>query len=93
MDKIFKYQLQVEDVQDVEMPIGSTVLTVQAQGPIPCIWAHVSPEARIVKRRFRTYGTGHPMKDSDSFPFYVGTYQLSGGALVFHVFTDRVEYT
>lgn len=89
--KIFKYPLQVKDIQMVEMPRGAAVLTVQAQGETPCIWAKVDPAAPPIKRCFVTYGTGHDADDGAAV-HYVGTYQLRGGALVFHVFTDRVEY-
>jgi len=92
MDCIYKYPLSVDDVQDVEMPPGAVILTVQAQGEIPCIWAQVNSQTLgRIRRRFRTYGTGHPMGDAAEFSHYVGTYQLRSGALIFHVFTDRVE--
>lgn len=91
MDRIFKFQLAVDDIQDVDMPTGCAVLSVQAQRNVPCIWAMVDPNAPKIRRRFRTYGTGHPMEDAGAFPHYVGTYQLQNGSLVYHVFTDRVE--
>ncbi len=91
MRKIFKYPLKVEDVQMIEMPKGAAILTVQAQQEIPCIWAEVDPDAPPVKRCFTTYGTGHRVEEIKARS-YVGTYQLKGGALVFHVFTDRIEY-
>lgn len=91
MKRIFKYPLKVDGVQAVAMPEGAIVLTVQTQGDTPCVWAEVHPDAKPIKRKFVTYGTGHPMTDGLA-QHYVGTYQLGGGALVFHVFTDRVEY-
>lgn len=98
MKRIYKYPLVVDDVQDIKMAQGASVLCVQAQGETPCVWALVGHNSKMdgpstVRRRFRTYGTGHPMDDAETFPHYVGTYQLRGGALVFHVFTDRVEYS
>ncbi len=92
MKKIFKYPLQTMDDQLIKMPAGAVVLTIQVQQDVPCIWAEVDPVAPIIKRRFLTVGTGHPMPDVDS-AHYVGTYQIQGGALVFHVYTDRKEYT
>lgn len=92
MRKIFKYPLKVEDVQMVEMPKGAAVLCVQTQGNTPCLWADVDPQAPKVCRSFVTYGTGHPMDDGQA-RHYIGTYQLRGGALVFHVYTDRIEYS
>lgn len=91
MKKIFKYSLKVDEVQMVEMPKGAAVLCVQEQSGIPCLWAEVDPDAERVCRSFVTYGTGHSMDDGPS-KHYVGTYQLRGGSLVFHVYTDRVEY-
>ncbi len=92
MKKIFKYQLKVVGVQMVKMPKGAAVLTVQTQHNNPCIWAEVDPDAPIVKRRFIMYGTGHPML-SEEVTHYVGTYQLPQSGLVFHVYTNRKEYT
>lgn len=91
MKKIFKYQLETTDDQFVKMPKGAAVLTVQAQHNNPCIWVEVDPDAPTIKRRFFTYGTGHPMRHVDNGD-YVGTYQIQNDTLVFHVYTDRKEY-
>jgi len=89
-ERIFKYKLEAG--ADVIMPAGAAILTVQTQHGEICVWATVNPDAPKIKRRFWIYGTGHEMFDKPERSFYVGTVQLSGGALVFHVFTDRVEY-
>lgn len=91
MEKIFKYPLEVTDTQFIEVPKGAAILTVQAQKDIPCIWAQVDPDMPLIKRRILTYGTGHPIDPTEA-KHYIGTYQINGGHLVFHVFTDRVEY-
>ncbi len=86
---IWKYELPVDDRADITMPSGASVLCVQTQNPAPHIWAIVSPANPPEVRRFRTFGTGHPIFGSeDSKLAYVGTYQLSGGQLVFHVFEE-----
>lgn len=84
--KIFKYPLETTDHQEVEMPIASVILCVQVQHGIPCLWAMVNtdPELAKEKRKVRICGTGHDVDDHPDY--YVGTYQLQGGALVFHVF-------
>ena len=74
----------------IEMPEGATVLTVQAQFEEPMIWAEVDPAAKKIKRKFLSVPTGAAF-DHDG-AHYVGTFQIRGGALVFHVYTDRVEY-
>ena len=88
---IWKFPLSVLGESMIEMPKGAAVLTVQAQRNEPMIWAEVDPNAQNIKRRFVSYGTGHGY-DGDGLS-YVGTYQINGGEFVFHVFTDRIEYT
>lgn len=104
MRRVYKYPLEVVDRQTILMPAGADVIACQAQGddgmrprnPIdplgriperPMLWAlvdaHGSPEART----FRTVGTGRDLVEDVPLR-YVGTYQLDGGALVFHVFEE-----
>ena len=85
MNSIWKYELKVADEQLVEMPAGSLLLDVQVQNGVPCVWARVDPQQPKVKRKLVTYGTGHPVPDTTGD--HVGSYQLQGGALIFHVFT------
>lgn len=84
--KIYKYTLAVTDLQTLALPERAKVLTVQTQHKLPQLWALVDESAATTQaRRFATYGTGNPMPDGDPGQ-YIGTYQLGGGALVFHVF-------
>lgn len=84
---IWKYELEVTDKQWVNMPEGAKILTVQIQNGRPCLWAIVNPKNKPEERVIETYGTGNPFKEFERS--YIGTYQLQGGSLVFHVF----EYT
>lgn len=79
---VYKYELPLEDMVRIEMPVGAEVLTVQTQHGVPQIWALVRP-GRTEVRRFRVAGTGHNISVAGP---YVGTFQLHGGGLVFHVF-------
>ena len=81
--RIHKYPLKVADHQEIDMPLGARILCVQVQGGIPCLWAEVSPESAPESRLIVTYGLGNPM---GSHAAYVGTYQLDGGSLTFHVY-------
>src|SRR3990172_6797121 len=97
MLKIWKFPIPVQDTIQVEMPTGARVLTVQTQpadpamlkvgDPVeqPCLWALVNPEAPKEIRQFRMAGTGHPNEHSEKLT-YIGTFQMEGGALVFHLF-------
>lgn len=83
MRTIWKYRLATKDRQDVLMPQGAEILTVQVQGDgEPCLWTRVDAAAPQRYRRIVTCGTGHAAPD---LPF-IGTYQVLSGAFVWHVF-------
>jgi len=82
---IYKYDFEVADTVRSRMPVGAQVLCVQMQRGIPCIWALVDPKAITEERTFRVYGTGQQI-EKDSVGRYIGTFQMRGGDLVFHLF-------
>ncbi len=49
------------------------------------MWALVDSEEPTLLRQFKCRGTGHDCSDLRADKF-VGTFQLAGGALVFHLF-------
>jgi hypothetical protein len=81
--RVFKYPVSLTDTFTVSMPELSTMLTIQMQNGKPYMWALVDPESSLVERRFRLAGTGHPINERVG---YVGTFQLGGGSMVFHLF-------
>lgn len=91
MKTIFKYPLAVADYQEIAMPKGSVVLTVQTQYGHPCIWVEIDPFADKEPRGFEVFGTGHKMyEDMGIERKYVGTFQMKGGDLVFHVYERNI---
>ena len=82
METIYKYELAQAETQTIDMPEGAKVLTVQVQRGCPCLWALVESTNPLVARHFRIYGTGHSFVHGE----YIGSFQLMGGDLVFHVF-------
>lgn len=89
MEAIWKVQLQCADKQWVSLPQGAKVLCVETQRDEPCMW-FITPkvEAPVMELRpFAIYGTGHQHESIDGE--YVGTFQLQGGVLVFHVFEEK----
>ena len=90
--KIWKYELIIDDIQKIEMPVGARGLTAQWQQGKLCLWCMVDEDQPMEKRKVRIYGTGHGMEDfgeyiaSNFSETYVGTFQMHDGALVFHVF-------
>lgn len=85
---IWKFPLKVTDVQDVEIPHGSILLSVQTQNETPCLWVLVyDTEAEKEVIRLRTIGTGNPISDDNFDPKdFLGTYQIDNGSFVGHVF-------
>lgn len=87
MRTIYKYDIFIQDVFTILMPIDAEILTVQTQYGSPYFWAKVDTNAEKERRRFCLFGTGHeipPEKDLQ----YIGTFQVSGGSLVFHLFEE-----
>ena len=85
---IWKYEFKTNSLVNIEMPIGAEILTVQSQQDKTCFWALVDPKAKLKQRCFEIIGTGHTIweQQGQAERKYIGTYQLHGGDLVFHVF-------
>ena len=84
---IWKSDLAMKDAQTIEMPGGAEILSVGVQHGKPRIWARVQPGLPTERRTILVRGTGHPMNGGGAF---LGTFQLHGGTLIFHVF-DATE--
>lgn len=85
MKTVWKFPFPTEDTFAITAPAGAEFLTVQVQLGNPTLWALVDPDAPKRTYTFRHAGTGHPIADGETGA-YLGTYQLQGGRLVFHVF-------
>lgn len=83
--RIFKYPLEVTDTQTVDLPAAAHPLSVQVQDGAPCLWVALEPESPTAPRLVHMVGTGHDANRALGAEF-VDTFQLDGGALVFHVF-------
>ena len=87
METIWKFDVPIGDEISVKMPKGAKLLSVQAQHDMPCVWALVDSSDKIGTRKFAWRGTGH-LSAALTREMYVGTIQLHGGSLIFHLF-DR----
>ncbi len=82
---IWKYILGVDVVANtIGIPIKAEILTVQMQRGDVCLWVKVNPDAELEDRQFVIYGTGHAIKADNER--YIGTVQIAGGVLIWHVF-------
>jgi hypothetical protein len=84
--RVYKYELEFKDDQTILMPGGAQILTFAVQHKKPCIWALVDPNELDAPRRFRMAGTGHPIEVDPNKLEHIGTVQLAGGDLIFHLF-------
>lgn len=81
---IHKYTIHV-GVNKFEFPEGHKVLCVQAQGDEIQMWVAFNPDvSHKVTRYFMAFMTGVGIHERLSE--FIGTIQLEGGSLVFHVF-------
>ena len=89
MRTIYKYDIPIEDSFTVQMPHRAQILCVQAQHARPCIWAIVDTDMPTRPHRFQLRGTGRPCESfAIAASTHIGTFQLRGGDLVFHLFVD-----
>lgn len=87
---IWKFDLNIADCQQVVMPIGAKILTVQEQHGSLVLWAIVDPTAEDIAREIVMYGTGHAVPDNPGQ--YIGTVQQADGALVWHFFEPEFPF-
>ena len=87
---IQKFNLKVTAAQEVEIPVGSTLLSIQNnyQNQTPILWALVcdkEEEKEVIM--LRTIKTSDPISDTDfGGEGYLGTYQLNDSSGARHVF-------
>lgn len=89
IERVYKYPLQLGDWVTVVMPEGAEALCVQVQRGQLNLWARVTVGRPPVTHHFRIAGTGHDL--GSNVGRHVGTFQLDGGSLVFHVFEDAAR--
>jgi hypothetical protein len=95
---VWKYQLSYrEGRQDIDMPLGAKILSVQPQYDGICIWALVNPDQTEMDTvRFNKVYTGAPVPRNVGE--YVATCQVQRGEnrswlTVVHVFRARTVKT
>jgi len=82
MKTIHKYELELADFQQVDMPHGAILMTVIIQHGKLCLWAEVQTCNPMRGRIIEIVGTGNPIASKQTG--YIGT--VVDGAFVWHVF-------
>lgn len=92
MKTIYKYRVEVLNRPIIQMPRGAEILCVQKDEKIDeaCIWAVVDLEEEPEYRFFEIVGTGHEIRELEKKK-YIGTFQLSGGLFVGHLFESILD--
>jgi hypothetical protein len=86
MERIYKYTLEIEDSQVLELPEGSKILSVMAQRDRVVAYALVDSAAKkTVGHIIKIVGTGQDFPDCREH-FFLGTVSTRDGDLVWHVF-------
>lgn len=91
---VWKFVLDKTDQQIIQVPVGAKVLSVAEQQSEIVLYFLVQPGARKVDRQVFIYGTGHPIYTDEKDCWsprnrFVGTVNLLGGKLMFHVFVEE----
>ena len=86
---IYKYIIQITDVQTIEVPIEHKLLDIQFQQDNLCAWVLVLPSEKTVDFKLRIIGTGNKTDIEFLEEYkYLKTVQMLNGAMVWHIFLD-----
>lgn len=86
-NKIYKYEIPVEDDFTLWLPQDAEILTVKTQRERPYFWAWVDLKAPTELRSFILRGTGHPFVKSAQIRYtYRGSFFLQEEIMIFHLF-------
>jgi len=89
MNAIWKYEVEVTDEQNIDMPVGSNIISAQVQDDKICLWVEVDTDEKDVKDVvIEIFGTGNKISDTSKERRFIDTVQFHGGALVFHVYAQ-----
>ena len=86
MLRVLKYEIEIGDYFEIEMPNGAQILKAECQHNIPYLWVLADLERLSVKKTFRFAGTGHPINHRKDELQFVSTFQMEKGNLIFHIF-------
>lgn len=88
MSRIWKHQLHIIDLQSVNLPYGSRIISAANQNGILTIWSMVDPSQPTCTRHIEIFGTGHQIDETVSRRF-IGTVLID--PFVWHVFERLPE--
>lgn len=87
MSIIYKYPLNIQDTQIVQMPAGKIILDVAFQDMKLMLWALVKPENETEDVHIRIIGTGQELQTNYGM-FHIKTIEDNINGFVWHVFEE-----
>jgi len=82
MKTVYKYHIQITDIQEIDMPFGAELLHAGLDpAGLPCVWAHVDNLNTSESVKIAVTDTGSPMPEGDVE--HVGSFV--DGSFVWHV--------
>lgn len=89
--RIYKYDLEITDMQDIKTFRGARVLSAAEQDGKLRIWALVDIDEEYRNKSIQIIGTGNPISyNIAEYNWeFVGTVLMSNG-LVWHIFADNL---
>lgn len=89
MQTVYKQVLSFHTDQQIMLPVGAQILTIEVQHEELCVWYLCDPSKHVEPWTFRVVGTGISLPDDMNLFTYKGTVQLHGGALIYHTFVKQ----
>ena len=85
--RIFKYNLNLNDITILWIPKGGEVLTVNSQHNQIALWALVDTDQIIQECRFfHAFKTGKTITEETKLKTYLGTCKFDNDSYIIHVF-------
>jgi len=91
MQVIHKYDIPIQDDFTIKMPYVGKFLDVQVQYGAPRLWVLTSSESPEIEYKFKIIATGQEFDYENTCLYYIGTFQMVGGDLVYHLFYEEGE--
>lgn len=83
---IWKYPLEIRDMQHIEIPRTAKILCAKVQRGRICVWAQVNRASKEREFTFYVVGTGNHLPFENAS--YLDTVFMAGGELVWHIYYD-----
>lgn len=87
---VWKYQLELNHWQTIDIPRDAKILSVHMQEGTPCIWALVNPDNEKVKTEIHMLGTGLPITENIDKTTFLGTVLTYDHKFVWHFFVGQM---